>query len=66
MDTYADGIAWLWPLREDKLGFFRKPEWIVDRGWNTPAPATTNLGRIELAMWASTVATVVLRPERTR
>src|SRR5918997_3128140 len=24
MDTYADGLAWLWPLREDKIGFFRK------------------------------------------
>ena len=52
LDTYADGIAWRWPLSEEKVGLFRKPEEIVDRGWSTPAPADTNLGRIELALWA--------------
>jgi hypothetical protein len=52
MDSYADGIAWRWPLSEDKVGLFRKPAGIVDRGWSTPAPADTNLGRIELGLWA--------------
>ncbi len=61
MDTYADGIAWLWPLREDKIGFFRKPKSIVDHGWATPAPIDTNLGRIEAAMWAAIVFNVARR-----
>ena len=52
LDTYADGIAWLWPLREDKIGLFRKPAEIVDDGWRTPAPRHTNLGRAEAGMWA--------------
>jgi hypothetical protein len=51
LDTYADGIAWLWPLHRDKIGLFRKPPDIKDDGWNTPAPADTNLGRVERAMW---------------
>jgi membrane-bound metal-dependent hydrolase YbcI (DUF457 family) len=51
LDTYADGIAWLWPLYKDKIGLFRKPPEIVDRGWQTPAPLSTELGRVELAMW---------------
>jgi LexA-binding, inner membrane-associated putative hydrolase len=52
LDTYADGIAWLWPLREDKIGLFRRPASIVDDGWKTPAPLDTELGRAEAAMWA--------------
>jgi hypothetical protein len=59
MDSYADGIAWLWPLSEEKIGLFRKPESIVDRGWRTPAPRTTALGRIEAAMWAAALALAV-------
>jgi hypothetical protein len=51
LDTYADGLAWLWPWHKEKLGLFRKPPHIHDDGWNTPAPLDTNLGRIELAMW---------------
>jgi len=51
LDTYADGIAWLWPVRKEKIGLFRKPPEIVDRGWRTPAPLSTELGRAELAMW---------------
>ncbi len=53
LDTYADGIAWLWPLREDKIGLFRRPASIVDDGWKTPAPLDTELGRAEAAMWAA-------------
>lgn len=61
MDTYADGIAWLWPLDKSKRGLFRKPESIHDDGWNTPAPLGTELGKIELAMWAVTAAGAVRR-----
>ena len=52
LDTYADGIAWLWPHREDKIGLFRRAPEIVDDGWNTPAPLDTELGKAEAAMWA--------------
>jgi len=51
LDSYADGIAWLWPLHKDKIGLFRRPPEIHDDGWNTPAPLHTNLGRAEAAMW---------------
>ena len=63
MDTYADGIAWLWPLHRDKLGLFRKPPEIRDDGWRTPAPVHTNLGRIEIVLWA-VVAAGLLRRSR--
>jgi hypothetical protein len=53
LDTYADGIAWLWPYREDKIGLFRRSPAIVDRGWDTPAPLSTELGKAEAAMWAA-------------
>ena len=56
LDTYADGIAWLWPLREDKIGLFRKPEEIHDDGWRTPAPLSSELGKAELGMWVATAA----------
>ena len=52
LDTYADGLAWLWPMREEKIGLFRKPREIHDDGWRTPAPLSTNMGRAEAAMWA--------------
>jgi hypothetical protein len=61
LDTYADGIAWLWPVTERKIGLFRKPPEIVDRGWQTPAPRTTNLGRLEALMWAGTAGAVARR-----
>ena len=61
MDTYADGIAWRWPLSEEKIGLFRKPPEIVDRGWSTPAPASTNLGRVEIALWALVALGLVRR-----
>lgn len=64
LDTYADGIAWLWPASTEKVGLFRKPPEIHDDGWNTPAPLSTELGKIELAMWAVTVAAVVRRLAR--
>ena len=51
LDTYADGLAWLWPVRKDKIGLFRQPPEIKDDGWRTPAPLHTNLGRIEAALW---------------
>lgn len=53
LDTYADGIAWLWPWRKEKIGLFRRPASIIDDGWNTPAPLDTELGRAEAAMWAA-------------
>jgi hypothetical protein len=51
LDSYADGIAWLWPVHKEKIGLFRKPEWIRDRGWATPAPLGTNMGKVEAAFW---------------
>jgi LexA-binding, inner membrane-associated putative hydrolase len=60
LDTWADGIAWRWPVSEEKVGLFRKPPWIVDRGWSTPAPLDTAPGRFEAGMWAA-VALGVLR-----
>jgi hypothetical protein len=64
LDTYADGIAWLWPLREDKIGLFRRSPEIVDRGWQTPAPLHTELGRAELAMWLLAAALAAQRRGR--
>jgi hypothetical protein len=56
LDTYADGIAWLWPLDEEKIGFFRRSPEIIDRGWHTPAPLGTELGKAEAAMWIAAAA----------
>jgi len=61
MDTYADGLSWLWPLHKEKLGLFRKPDHIRDSGWSTPAPLDTNLGRIEAALWAAAAAGALRR-----
>jgi hypothetical protein len=52
LDTYADGIAWLWPYKEDKIGLFRRPP--------TPAPLDTELGKAEAAMWAVVAARTAL------
>ena len=62
LDSYADGIAWLWPLHKEKIGLFRKPPEIHDDGWNTPAPLHTNLGRAELGMWAGLAVNLLRRP----
>jgi membrane-bound metal-dependent hydrolase YbcI (DUF457 family) len=62
LDTYADGIAWLWPRREDKIGLFRKDPSIVDDGWKTPAPLETELGKAEAAMWGAVAARTVISP----
>lgn len=59
MDTYADGIAWLWPVDDRKIGLFRKPPEIRDDGWNTPAPLHTNLGRAEAWMWGMALAGLI-------
>ena len=61
LDTYADGIAWLWPWSEAKHGLFRKPPEIVDKGWTTPAPLRTEPGRIEAALWAGTLLGLLRR-----
>ena len=53
LDPWADGIAWLWPFSERKIGLFRKPPEIVDHGWDTPAPLDTAPGRFEAGMWAA-------------
>ena len=66
MDTYADGIAWLWPLHKDKIGLFRQPAEIRDDGWRTPAPLHTNLGRAEAAMWAAVAFAGLRRLARGR
>lgn len=62
LDTYADGIAWLWPATEDKIGWFRRAPGIVDRGWQTPAPLTTELGKAEAVMWILAVVNALSRP----
>ena len=59
-DTYQDGIAWLWPLTEEKLGLFRKPPEIIDHGWQTPAPLSSEPGRVEAAMWIAFAAGTAL------
>lgn len=59
LDTYADGIAWLWPLHRDKLGLFVQPDEIKDDGWRTPAPLHTNLGQAEASFWLATAANVI-------
>ena len=64
LDTYADGIAWRWPLDKEKVGLFRKPPEIHDDGWNTPAPLSSEIGKIDLAMWVVTAAVVVRRLAR--
>ena len=64
LDTYADGIAWLWPASRDKVGLFRKPPGIHDDGWKTPAPLSSELGKIELAMWAVAAIAVMRRVTR--
>jgi hypothetical protein len=56
LDSYADGIAWLWPLHKDKIGLFQKPEWIHDDGWRTPAPLSTNMGKVEAGFWIAAAA----------
>lgn len=61
LDTYADGIAWLWPVHKDKIGLFRKPPEITDKGWQTPAPLHTELGKVEAVMWAAVAAGLVIR-----
>ena len=61
LDTYADGLAWLWPATERKIGLFRKPAEIVDDGWNTPAPLSSELGRAEAVMWGATAAGLLAR-----
>jgi hypothetical protein len=65
LDTYADGIAWLWPASRDKVGLFRKPPEVHDDGWKTPAPLSSELGKIELAMWGVTAAAAARRLART-
>ncbi len=56
LDTYADGIAWLWPASEEKIGLFRQDEGVVDAGWNTRVPLDSRLGRVEAAFWAAAAA----------
>jgi membrane-bound metal-dependent hydrolase YbcI (DUF457 family) len=51
LDSYADGIAWLWPLTEEKVGLFRGPPTSTDRGWHTKAPLDSEMGRAEAVMW---------------
>jgi hypothetical protein len=48
LDSWADGIVWLWPAHREKIGLFRKPASITDDGWDTP-----RWGRLEPAMWAA-------------
>lgn len=56
LDTYADGIAWLWPLHKDKIGLFRRAPEIRDDGWRTPAALHTPLGRLEAGLWVVAAA----------
>ena len=52
LDTYHDGIAWLWPLDKEKIGLFQRPPGVRDDGWNTPAPLSSRVGKVEAALWA--------------
>ena len=61
LDTYADGIAWRWPLSEEKVGLFRGPPSKGDRGWRTPAPLDSEMGRAEAALWAVAALALNLR-----
>lgn len=56
LDTYADGLAWPWPLHKEKIGLFQRPPEIRDDGWRTPAPLHTRLGQVEAVMWAAVAA----------
>lgn len=64
LDTYADGIAWLWPWHKEKIGCFRRDPAIKDRGWSTPASLTTELGRTEALLWASALLGLLVRRRR--
>ena len=61
LDTYADGIAWLWPLHRDKIGLFRGPPSSTDRGWRTAAPLDSPLGRAEAGFWSAAGAITLAR-----
>ena len=61
LDTYHHGIAWLWPLSKERVGLFRGPPGIRDDGWNTPAPLSTEAGKVEAAFWALSGLAVLLR-----
>ena len=61
LDTYADGIAWLWPVHQEKLGLFRKPAEIRDDGWSTPVPLSSEPGKVELALWLLSAASAARR-----
>jgi membrane-bound metal-dependent hydrolase YbcI (DUF457 family) len=62
LDTYADGIAWCWPLSEEKIGLFRGPPSSTDHGWRTPAPLDSHLGQVEAAMWAAVAVALATAP----
>jgi LexA-binding, inner membrane-associated putative hydrolase len=64
LDSYADGVAWGWPLSAEKVGLFRKPAWIRDRGWRTPAPLGTSMGTVEALLWSATAAGLLVRALR--
>ena len=66
LDSYADGIAWLWPLHKEKIGLFRGPPSSTDRGWNTPAPLDSHLGRVEAGIWTGVAAATMMRPDLQR
>lgn len=61
LDSYADGIAWLWPLHKDKIGLFQGPPTSTDRGWRTQAPIGTKMGNAELGMWLGAVLALARR-----
>ncbi|HVL95791.1 MAG TPA: metal-dependent hydrolase [Solirubrobacteraceae bacterium] len=65
-DTYADGLAWLWPLDKEKIGLFMRNPELKDAGWKTPAPLSSHLGRVEAVLWAAAAVLALRRVAQAR
>ena len=61
LDTYHDGLAWLWPVHREKIGLFRRPPGVRDRGWHTPFSIEWEASRAEVALWTAAAANLVRR-----
>jgi len=68
LDTYHDGLAWRWPLSEEKVGLFRRPPGIRDKGWQTPWSWSFEAGKVEAGLWAGAAIAALSRrsPRRAR
>ena len=61
LDTYHDGLAWLWPVYRRKIGLFQRPPGVRDKGWHTPARIEWKVGKVEAALWAGVATNLALR-----